>query len=250
MKKLYIFLIFSFSALYIPFLFGQDSSNVMVDNPNNFAKAFSLQTEGNNKEAINIYEEIINSNTLVSSEVFNNLGLAYLAENKIGNAVLNFARAVKYKPTFKMYAEHLELAESKVQEAPQAIQSALGNSIKSMSNAFSTNAWMLVALGFSILAAIFIKLKKNNAIIALASICLVFALILGFIAKNEASKKYAVLLHDKVTLKQSADLNAANAGYIYEGTRMEILEQEGEWLRIMLADGVAGWIPASLVTIV
>ena len=244
MKALFFILCFTILSLYIK---AQES----IDNfANSFALAYNLQNEGKYKEAINAYENIIASSTLVSPEVYNNIGLAYLENKEIGKAVLHFERAIKYAPQLKDAYQNLQAAQQQVKDAPKKNISTIANIFNGIASVFSANQWAVFSLLLSIgLAASIYFLVDKKRMIALFSISpiLCLALIFGSMQKSIAMREKAVLLQSKVMLKKEPNLTAQNAGEIYEGTSMEILSSQDNWYKILLADGIVAWIPNSLV---
>lgn len=250
MKVFHIALIGFFLAFMHTLSAQENTGETKQDFANDFAQAYTLQSEGKNAAAIEIYENIISSNTLVSAQVFNNLGLAYLAENKISNAVLNFAKAIKYAPHLTAPKQNLLVAQSRVKEAPIVPKNAFKDLFVNMSAGFSANGWFFMALVFSLLTAASFFYIKQAILRGAIAVLMLYSIVMGFVAKDIASTEMAVIMHDKVMLKQAADLGAANAGQIYEGTIMEVIDRQGDWVRILLADGVAGWIPSAMITII
>ncbi len=60
---------------------------------------------------------------------------------------------------------------------------------------------------------------------------------------------YATVLADRLNVRQEADINARRVGYIDEGERVRVLEDDGEWLKVQYADDVDGYVAARYVKV-
>ena len=60
---------------------------------------------------------------------------------------------------------------------------------------------------------------------------------------------YATVLADRLNVRQEADIDASRVGYIDEGERVRVLEDDGEWLKVQYADGVDGYVAAQYVKV-
>ena len=53
----------------------------------------------------------------------------------------------------------------------------------------------------------------------------------------------AIIFAESTDVKTAPKMSSAVAFILHEGTRVQILNSDGDWLRISLADGKDGWIP-------
>lgn len=227
------------------------SANVFAASPaEDFAQALSLQQHKKNNEAIKLYEQVASSGQ-TSPELYNNLGLAYLAENNLGKAVVQFERALKLAPTHSDALHNLAVAKQKIQNfAAPLPASGIASAWASMAGLLSPNLWALVA--FLCAAGIaFIIYKLNDAKkwlwVATCTLALFFVLALGHSQKNRLyHSPKAVLLTAKVGLRQQPNIQAQEVEFIHQGASGLIVERQADWLRLQLPNGFVGWLPASL----
>lgn len=238
---------------YIPLLFLAFclSANVFAASPaEDFAQALSLQQSDKNDEAIKLYEQVAQSGQ-TSPELYNNLGLAYLAQNNLGKAVVQFERALKLAPTHSDALHNLAVAEQKIENlAPALPASGIASAWASLAGLLSPNLWALVAfLCAAGMAFIIYKLDdaKKWLWTAACALPLFFALALGHSQKNRLyHSPKAVLLTAKVGLRQQPNIQAQEVEFIHQGASGLIIERQADWLRLQLPNGFIGWLPASL----
>jgi SH3-like domain-containing protein len=53
---------------------------------------------------------------------------------------------------------------------------------------------------------------------------------------------FGVLLPDAVAVKEGADVNYRTSFEAHAGLRVRIVEQDGDWTRIRLGNGLEGWV--------
>jgi SH3-like domain-containing protein len=56
---------------------------------------------------------------------------------------------------------------------------------------------------------------------------------------------YAIIISPSVTIKSSPDDSGTELFQLHEGTKVEIIDQLGEWKEIKLSDGNVGWLRMS-----
>ncbi len=61
--------------------------------------------------------------------------------------------------------------------------------------------------------------------------------------------KYAKVKADRLNVRQSPDIEASRIGYLDNGEKAKLLENDGEWMKVEYADGQAGWVAGEYVTI-
>lgn len=61
--------------------------------------------------------------------------------------------------------------------------------------------------------------------------------------------RYAVVLADRLNVRQDADLGAKRIGYLERDERAKMIEDCGEWLKIQYAEDKTGYVSAEYVTI-
>ncbi|MGK0386967.1 MAG: hypothetical protein ACI849_001586, partial [Patiriisocius sp.] len=55
----------------------------------------------------------------------------------------------------------------------------------------------------------------------------------------------AIIFAEEIDVKTAPKLNSDTTFVLHEGTKVQILNTDGDWLLIRIANGKDGWIPAS-----
>ena len=50
---------------------------------------------------------------------------------------------------------------------------------------------------------------------------------------------------ESIEIKTAPKMNSDAAFILHEGTKVQVIDTDGDWLRISLEDGKDGWIPKS-----
>jgi len=228
----------------------------------------TLVSEGNAAYKTNQYEQAVKKYLVVvdsgyaSSELYFNLGNAYFKTNNIKEAILYYERAKLINPADKDIEFNLEMAKSFTVDKIEAIPELFFISwIKWVRNLMSAEAWTkLNVITFVLMLLLFLlyllsgklSLKKMGFWLG------VVALIISFVSftmayrlkQTQTAKNTAIIFTPSVTLKSSPADSGNNLFILHEGTKVEILDQVGDWRWIRIADGSRGWIRmADMVTI-
>lgn len=62
--------------------------------------------------------------------------------------------------------------------------------------------------------------------------------------------RYAVVQASRLNVRKEPDINSKRIGYINNGERVKLLENQGEWLQVQYAGNSTGYVAAEYVTIV
>ena len=248
MKQLVVFLLSFFVAAIT---FAGNKENDLWQQANNFFK------QKNYEQAANLYEQLAASKPYDALLYFN-LGNAYYKLNNIGDAVLNYQRALRIQPSFQEAKDNLELTMSRI---PNRIPSA-GDIFfiqwwKGITNATLSGFWAAFSL-FLFLSSLglltmqkFGKINFNGSKISLFGFifCTLFLLFAFSSANRKSAHNTAVVMqHDAVfTLEAS---NGKAVSFIPEGTTVSIEDEQKEMLQVVLPDGRKGWMNKQLVEVI
>ena len=234
-------------------LFGQsDSVSFGLQPQEAFEQGNVAYSEDRLEEAINYYQEVI-SNGKESWELYFNMGNAYFKMGLVPEAILYYEKARKLNPQEEDIQANLEIANLKtVDKVESKPELPLGRWWRGILNAFSIDdwAWMSIVLSFTALAVmiVFLFLRGMAKRISFFSALFFFGLsILFFILGNQqkglqTSEKYAIVFTPSVTVKSEPEEDATKLFVIHEGTKIQVLKQEGDWNQISLMNGNKGWV--------
>ncbi|SRX52544.1 SH3 domain-containing protein [Aequorivita sp. CIP111184] len=244
MKKLLylLILLISFSSI------GQNESL--------FEQGKELYKNGKYQQAITSWMQILDKGEH-SAELYFNLGNAQYKLNHIGPSVYYYEKALQLSPNDADIKNNLAFAENaridSIEPLPKTVFSKWYHSISSI---FSFEGWAIFAVALSIffvalfLFYFFAFTERRKRLLFVSSmfvgIILIASLTMAFFTYSDYSKNQpAVIFANEIEVKTEPSLGSNVAFTLHEGTKVQILAQDGNWYRITLADGKDGWIPST-----
>ena len=139
MKKIFFLLV-----LISSFAFSQ-SSEALFTAGNDFYK------KGEIEKAIEVYRKI-ESQAVISSELYYNLGNCYYKLNNVGATIYNYEKALQLDPLNEDAANNLVFAKrltiDRIEEVPKSVFQKLNENYLQK---FSYNQWAIISCGFFII---------------------------------------------------------------------------------------------------
>ena len=240
--------------LYILILLVSFSS--IAQNQNLFDQGKELYKNGKYQQAINAWMQILDKGEH-SAELYFNLGNAQYKLNHIGPSVYYYENALQLSPNDSDIKNNLAFAENaRIDSIEPLPQTVFSKWYKSISGVFTFNGWAILAVAFSIFFVAFFLFyyfafsERRKRLLFVSSmftgILLVASLTMAFLTYGDYSKKQpAIIFSSEIEVKTGPTMGSSVAFVLHEGTKVQILAQDGNWYRITLADGKDGWIPAS-----
>ena len=203
--------------------------------------------------AISEYQAVIDSG-FESSELYYNLGNAYYKSHKITMALVYYEKANLLDPGDEEILHNLEmtrqLAIDKIDHLPEFLPKIWYRRFISL---LKTDQWAyisLVAFPVSLLLFLVYLFVRKIRIRKLSFWMAVFMLIISlstFVFSYHQKRlvynhSYAIIISPSVTIKSSPDESGTELFQLHEGTKVEIIDQLGEWKEIKLSDGNVGWL--------
>lgn len=217
-----------------------------------FAKGNTLYEIGEFEDAIKQYE--LSATTAESAELYFNLGNAYFKTSQIPAAILNYERALKLNPSDTDLQYNLKLANSqitdKIEKLPELNISQWWRSF-TMSLPIDTWAWIAVGSAFTALFLFLLFFISGVKAIRMLTFYLGLVFIVASaIGYNRASAAQsivqanveAVIFTSKVDVKSAPNESGLNVFILHEGTKVRVLQTQGEWINIRISSGNEGWI--------
>ncbi|MDR2563017.1 MAG: tetratricopeptide repeat protein [Prevotellaceae bacterium] len=248
-------IVFIFSLLYGAAAFAEPADSL-------WNRANRSYSEANYVEASALYEQIL-SESGESAELYFNLGNAYLKQNMIGQARLNYERALRLAPENEDILYNINFAKSlqmdKIDEVQEMFLTRWFNDAASLTSASGWSAvfFTLLALCLILLLVYFFtrgdRLRKLSFILACFALLLVAAsFVLGNRRRhNQLKNDEAVIFAPAVTVKSSPNSSGSDLFIVHEGLKVKVLDNQEEWIRIILGDGKSqGWVPKSAAEVI
>lgn len=219
-----------------------------------YAKALEAQNNGQHKEAIKLYESVLQAEQ-TSASLYNNLGLAYIKQQQLGMGIVQFERALKIAPNHADAQHNLKAANQRIEENFTPSQSLFFvRWWNGVAQSLSSTGWAMVILLMLLLIAgsigwsIYQSNKQFKTIgIVLGCLCLL-PFIWGFQQRAvEYSSNQAIIIKKQIGLRQAPDLSSEEIELIFEGVKITILEEQDSWTHIQLPNHLIGWVPNQMI---
>jgi len=220
-----------------------------------FEKGNAAYQNENYSEAIDQYQSVL-ALGLESGSLYYNLGNAYYRTGAIGLAILNYERALKWLPNDENVRFNLKLAnltvKDRIDPPPEFF---LFRWIRQATNLLSSRGWGLLVGIFIGIASIDIailiiaevkRLRTFLKYLTGISVVIVIISMAGMIPRHriETGKNVGIIIHYSVQSLAAPQEGSTELFVVHEGTKVAILDKDGDWLKIELIDGKQGWIPA------
>lgn len=243
MKKI-LFLLFIIAHSVI----GQNADELFTD-------ANDLYKKEKIEEAIELYKKI-ESQGMVSSELYYNLGNSYYKLNKVGPSIYYYEKALKSNPLNEDVKNNLvfakRLALDNIEEIPKTLfQKFNTNWLQKL----SYNQWAAVSIVCCFLGSLLFLFfyfadspSKKRFYFVSSSLSFLLLIFLFFVTYNQytitKNNKVAIVFAEKTEVRNAPTLNSEEVFTLHEGTKVIVLDGIDNWKKIKLADGKIGWIIA------
>ena len=202
--------------------------------------------------AVAAYQEV-NRQGPASADVAFNLGDAYFHKGALGPSIWAFERALALDPSDDDARYNLDKARKlAARRAHDRIEGddkdpAWMRLVAGV--AVSTTTWLFVALYLGFFAVLigrrWARGEWRPALTAAAAVLAAGALLAGVLLAGRVHLDripFGVLLPDEIAVKEGADTNYRTSFDAHAGLRVRIVDQDQDWFRVRLANGLEGWV--------
>ena len=231
----------------------------MATNPDSLMEiASQAYNQGLYDSALNIYHHIMDEG-VESAKMYYNTGNAYFKNNDIPSSILYYEKARKLAPNDEDIVYNLNIANSmivdKIEKVPELFYNKWWNYFFNM---FDADTWTIIAVISWFILVFFIGLFILSQSRAVKKTAFYFGLLFLFLSVavfGLASQKYyytrehkeAIVFTPTITVKSSPTMNAVDLFVVHEGTKIRILDNVQDWVKIRIPDGSIGWLPDTSV---
>lgn len=196
---------------------------------------------------------LIEESGFQSADLSYNLGNAYFRLGRIGTAILHYERAKLMAPGNEDIIHNLQVAQQKVEQRDALPDFFLTKIWRNLRSIFSSGMWGILALllwwlGIAGLSFWLIgktrNYRKKGFLIGMTSLVisiLPFSLAYSSMSFGESSQ-LAIILHKEVVLKSAPDAAGSDILPLYEGEKVELLDNLSEFWQVRLLNGEKGWV--------
>ena len=223
---------------------GQDQDN--------FDKATTLYQKGDYTQAAAVYSSILKSGK-ESSALYYNLGNTYYKLNNVPESIYYYEKALQLDPENADAKNNLIFANQMKVDAitplPKTWVRQLSDGIVGL---FSAHTWAVLsiigvfAFVLSFLLYYFVgRTALKRTFFSLMLAFLFFAIgsytLAHFCHKQVSQTQYAILFDKTVRVFSDANAYSSEVMQLHEGTKVEIIEDAKDWVKIRLVNGKTGW---------
>lgn len=215
-----------------------------------FDAANAAYADGRYEDAAAGYEALLAEQP--NATLYYNLGNARYKQGELAQAILNYERALRLRPSYKDAQYNLKFAQSKITDNIVEQDFFLSAWIRALRNSLKERTWFHLSVFLFILGLtgilVFLLSRETwlrKTAFHIAWIALLFSLIAGLNAgslhNRDTLRNEAIITQGVVNAKSSPDRSGTDLFTLHEGTKVTIRETIGEWVNIRVGNN-EGWI--------
>ncbi|MFT4790515.1 MAG: tetratricopeptide (TPR) repeat protein [Arcticibacterium sp.] len=217
-----------------------------------FNAATKAYNEANYKLAIDYYEKILEDG-YHSAAIYYNMGNAYYKQNKIGQSIYYFEKALLLEPTDTEVLKNLGFAQKMTIDAiPTKEENGLGRTYEQFISQYSLHFWSLLAIG-TMLLGVFSYLfyyvardpKQKRVGFSLSLLLLIISVLSytnGFFLEASQSEDNPAIIFETAKVLSEPNNLGIQIFELHEGTKVQVLESFESWKKVQISDGQKGWL--------
>lgn len=212
-------------------------------------------------EAIEAYQKLADEG-YKSYQLYFNLANSYYRNNQLGQAIYYYELARKVEPNDEDTRINLGIASAKTIDKIDSKENFFISAVKTnVLSSFSTTTWAWFTIIALASAAVLFFVFVNSRILIVKRVsfllsCLLFlsffiCYFLGYSAvKARYENKFAIVLSREIKIMNEPTAMAKMKFSLHEGTKIRVIEKNGDWLLIKLDNGNEGWVKVAEVGII
>lgn len=241
MKRTFYIVIFLFS------FFGNAQNNALFEQGKQQYKSDKYQ------EAINNWMRIVKAGEH-SSALYYNIANAHYKLNSIGPSIYYYEKALQLAPNDNEILNNLSFAQNATVDAIEPLPKTIfAKWDATLSSWLTFNGWAWVTVISAMLFALLLLMyyfsvyttKKRLSFVGaiLSFIIILIGLTMSFRNYNKQVKDQpAIIFAESSNIKSDPSLKSETSFILHEGTKVQIIAEDEDWYRIIIADGKDGWI--------
>ena len=205
------------------------------------------------QEAIDAWLKIVASGEH-SAALYFNLGNGNYELNNIGPSIYFYEKALQLDPTDSEIRNNLRFAQNATIDVIEPLpRTVFSKWYSNVSGILTYEGWALATVIFSssfvalFLLYYFSFSESRKRLMFVSSMFMVLFLLgsltMAFRTYSDYTKNNpAIIFAESTEVKNGPTIGSEIAFMLHEGTKVQILERDNEWVRIRLVNGKDGWI--------
>lgn len=211
--------------------------------------------------AIDVYNQIL-ARGLGSAKLYYNLGNACFKDERLGEAILNYNRALRLAPGNDDIRYNLGVAEAMTKDNIEAIpEFFLASWLRAVRHVMGCTSWsilslvaLLAALGLFLLYLLAQRLPLRKAGFYGTLVAFLLFVVTTWFAAGERHEilddTQAVVMTASTAVKSSPDKSSTDLFVLHEGTKVTVTDRLDDWCEVVIADGKKGWLERSKIEVI
>ena len=211
--------------------------------------------------ATDVYNQTL-ARGLGSAKLYYNLGNACFKDERLGEAILNYNRALRLAPGNDDIRYNLGVAEAMTKDNIEAIpEFFLASWLRAVRHVMGCTSWsilslvaLLAALGLFLLYLLAQRLPLRKAGFYGTLVAFLLFVVTTWFAAGERHEilddTQAVVMTASTAVKSSPDKSSTDLFVLHEGTKVTVTDRLDDWCEVVIADGKKGWLERSKIEVI
>lgn len=207
-------------------------------------------------EAVNSWMKVL-ENDQHSSSLYFNLGNAHYKLNNIGPSIYYYEKALELAPNDGDIKNNLAFAQNATVDDIEPLPKTIFNKwYHTVSDLLTFDGWAIVVVVFAMSFVLLFLLyyfsysesKKRTFFVSsiFTMLFLITALSMAYSTFADTEKDQpAIIFSESIEVKSEPNLGSEVSFKLHEGTKVQIIAKDTDWVRIEIANGKDGWIPVT-----
>jgi tetratricopeptide (TPR) repeat protein len=217
-----------------------------------FSQGNKAYKNGDYQTAVTKYEKALEADRQ-SAELYYNLANSYYKLNRIAPSIYYYEKALLINPDDEDTTYNLQLANQlKMDKIDRVPENFLLRQKKKITRFFAYNTWAYLSIFWAFVGVfvfglfLFSKNISTKRMAFAGMFVSLFLLLFSWYNANYARQlqheKYAIVFNPKTNLMTEPNLSSEKIVTLHEGSKVKVLEKEGDWYLVKLANGKKAWL--------